>query len=135
VYYVLGQVDRPGPKSYTGRDLAIRAIAEANPNAMAWGDRIQVIRPSEFPGVKPRIFELKWDPMVAHGDASNDVLLQEGDIIFVPPTILAGIALKLENFLRQSDVLSRLFGLLTMPPILLITNSSKGWQNGICREA
>lgn len=99
VYYVLGQVDKPGPKPYTGRDLALRAIAEANPNVMAWGDRIQVIRPSEFPGVKPRIFELPWDPMVAHGDASKDVLLQEGDIIFVPPTVLAGIALKLEEFL------------------------------------
>jgi hypothetical protein len=37
--------------------------------------------------------------MVAHGDASKDVLLQEGDIIFVPPTVLAGIALKLEEFL------------------------------------
>jgi protein involved in polysaccharide export with SLBB domain len=99
VYYVLGQVDKPGPKPYTGRDRALRALAEANPNIMSWGDRIQVIRPSYDPNQKPKIFELKWDPLVAHGDASKDVLLQEGDIIFVPPTVLAAIALKLEEFL------------------------------------
>jgi polysaccharide export outer membrane protein len=99
VYYVLGMVDRPGPKLYTGRDQALRAIADANPNAMAWTDRIQVIHPSNNPKEKPAIFELKWDPMVVHGDASNDVLLSEGDIIYVPPTVLAAIALKMEEFL------------------------------------
>jgi polysaccharide export outer membrane protein len=99
VYYVLGMVDRPGPRLYTGRDQALRAIAEANPNAMAWTDRIQVIHPSNNPAEKPAIFELKWDPMVAHGDARNDVLLSEGDIIYVPPTVLAAIGMKLEELL------------------------------------
>jgi polysaccharide export outer membrane protein len=99
VYYVLGMVDRPGPKLYTGRDRVLRAIADANPNAMAWTDRIQVIHPSNNPTEKPAIFELKWDPMVVRGDASSDVLLSEGDIIYVPPTVLAAVALKLEEFL------------------------------------
>lgn len=99
VYYVLGMVNRPGSRLYSGRSSALRAIAEAQPNVMAWGDHIQVIRPSSDPKVKPRIFEIKWDPMIAHGDASKDVLLDEGDIIYVPPTILAGVGLTIAEFL------------------------------------
>jgi polysaccharide export outer membrane protein len=99
VYYVIGMVNKAGPRLYSGRSTAMRALAEAQPNVMAWGDHIQVIRPSSDPKVRPKIFEIKWDPMVAHGDASKDVLLQEGDIIYVPPTILAGIGLTIAEFI------------------------------------
>lgn len=100
VYYVLGQVYLPGPQGYTGRDTALRAIASAKPNPMAWLERIQVIRPSGDPNVKPKIFEVNFDKMAAHGDLSKNVLLQEGDIIYVPPTVMAAVALKMEEFLR-----------------------------------
>ena len=50
--------------------------------------------------IKTRIFELNYNKMVVHGDASKDVLLQEGDIIYVPPTVLAAIAMKVEEFIR-----------------------------------
>ena len=50
VYYVLGQVIRPGPKVYTGRDTVLSAIAAATPNLMAWEERIVVIRPAEQVG-------------------------------------------------------------------------------------
>jgi len=100
VYYVLGQVYLPGPRIYTGRDTVLRALAEARPNPMAWVERIQVIRPSNDPLVAPRIFEFNYDKMIAHGDMSKDVLLEPGDIVFVPPTVLAAIALKVEEFVR-----------------------------------
>jgi polysaccharide export outer membrane protein len=100
VYYILGQVDRPGARLCSGRSTALRALAEANPNALSWWDRVQVIRPSPYPAVPPKVFELKWGALAAHGDATKDVLLQPGDIIYVPPTILASIALKVEEFVR-----------------------------------
>ena len=100
VYYVLGQVLSPGPKIYTGRDTALTAIAHARLNPMAWKERIQVIRPSRDKKVKPRIFEVNFERMVVHGDTSKDVLLQEGDIVFVPPTVLGVVALKIEELLR-----------------------------------
>jgi polysaccharide export outer membrane protein len=100
VYYVLGQVYKPGIKVYSGRDSVISALAEAEPNPMAWLERIQVIRPSEYASVKPKAFEVDFDRMSAHGELYKDVLLQEGDIIYVPPTILAAIAMKVEEVIR-----------------------------------
>jgi len=99
VYYVLGQVSRPGPEVYTGRDTVLTALAIAVLNPMAWQERIQVIRPSRDKTVKPKIFEVNYDRMVAHGDTSKDVLLQEGDIVFVPPTVLGALGLKVEEVL------------------------------------
>lgn len=100
VYYVLGQVLRSGPEVYTGRDTVLTALASAGLNPMAWQERIQVIRPSRDKTVKPKIFEVNYDRMVAHGDTSKDVLLQEGDIVFVPPTVLGALGLKVEEVLR-----------------------------------
>jgi len=99
VYYVLGQVSSPGAKEATGRDTLQTAIAKARPTNLAWLDNIQVIRPSADKSVKPRIFKLKYAKMVQKGDASKDVLLQEGDIVYVPPTILAGMGLKVGEFI------------------------------------
>jgi polysaccharide export outer membrane protein len=100
-YYVLGQVGSPGPQVYTGRDTVLGALALAgSPTVLAWVDRIQVIRPSSSPDVKAKIFEFNYDRAAAHGDASKDVLLQAGDIIYVPPTILAAAGMKLEEFIR-----------------------------------
>ena len=100
-YYVLGQVGNPGAQVYSGRDTVLGAIALAgSPTVLAWVDRIQVIRPSANKNIKPKIFEFNYDRAAAHGDASKDVLLQEGDIIYVPPTVLAAAAMVLEEFLR-----------------------------------
>jgi len=100
VYYVLGQVERPGPRDYTGRDTLLSALAEAQLNALAWEERVQVIRPSEDKSIRPKIFEVNFGRMSAHGDTSKNVLLQEGDIIYVPPTVLAAVAMTLEELIR-----------------------------------
>lgn len=98
-YYVLGQVRTPGPRPYTGRDSVLTAVAAAQTLTTAWEERVQVIRPSAQPDAAPRIFEVNFDKMIAHGDTSKDVLLEEGDIVFVPPTILAGAAMVIEEFI------------------------------------
>ena len=100
VYYVLGQVNQSGPRVYTGRDTVLTAISMAEPNPMAWLERIQIIRPSVDKNIKPAIFELNYDRLMAHGDATKNVLLQEGDIVYVPPTVLGWMALKIEEFIR-----------------------------------
>jgi protein involved in polysaccharide export with SLBB domain len=97
---VLGQVNLPGPKAYTGYDTALTAITAAQLNPMAWKERIQVIRPSQSKKIRPRIFEMNLERMIVHGDISKNVLLQEGDIVYVPPTVLAAISMKIEEVLR-----------------------------------
>jgi len=99
-YYVLGQVFRPGPKDYTGWDTLLSALTEAQPTPLAWEERVQVIRPSEEKKVRTKIFEVNFDRMSAHGDTSKNVLLQEGDIIYVPPTVFAAAAIVLEEIIR-----------------------------------
>jgi polysaccharide export outer membrane protein len=100
-YYVFGQVNAPGAQIYSGRDTVMGAIALAGgPNVLAWQERIQVIRPSRDENVKAKIFEINFDRMSAHGEAGGDVLLQEGDVIYVPPTVMAAAAMKIEEFIR-----------------------------------
>lgn len=102
-YYVLGQVKSSGPRLYTGRDSVSKAIGMAKPNPIAWLEKIQVIRPSSDINIKPAIFELNYDQMIAYGDNSKDVLLQEGDIVYVPPTVFGWLALKTEEFFRPIE--------------------------------
>jgi protein involved in polysaccharide export with SLBB domain len=99
-YYVFGQVGGVGPKPYTGRDTLFSALSRSNPNPMAWEERVQVIRPSADKTIRPKIFEVDFKRMMEYGDTSKDVLLQEGDIVYVPPTVLAAIAMTIEEFVR-----------------------------------
>jgi len=99
-FYVIGQVNRPGPKLYTGRDSVMNALADAGLNPMAWYDRIQVIRPSDINDVPPKIFEVNFRHMAKHGDLRKNVLLEEGDIVYVPAHPLAHVALCIESVMR-----------------------------------
>ena len=100
LYYVLGQVVQPGPKLFTGRDSVLTAVAAAHPAITGWTKHIQVIRPSADMAVKPKVFEVNFNRMMVHGDLSKNVLLQEGDIIYIPPTPLAAVAMVVEEFVR-----------------------------------
>jgi polysaccharide export outer membrane protein len=96
-YYIIGMVANPGAQIYTGRETTLSAIAKAVPNVQAWEEQTQIIRPTLALTEKPKIFKLNFKRMIEHGDMSGNVLLQEGDIIYVPPTILASIGLTLQE--------------------------------------
>jgi protein involved in polysaccharide export with SLBB domain len=123
VYYVVGQFTRPGPRGYTGRDNLLTSIAEAQPNPLAWQRRVQVIRPAAQEGIEPVILEVDYKDMITKGDTTKNVLLQEGDIVYMPPTILAAIGLVLEEFI--SPVARAFYGayLIQNPP-----GSSQGYS-------
>ncbi len=98
-YYVLGQVFGPGPKLYTGRDSVLQALA-GRLNTSAWKSRVQVIRPSAEQDIPPKIFEVNYAWMSKHGDLRKNVLLEEGDIIYVPAHPLAWAAMQIEMVMR-----------------------------------
>ena len=98
-YFIVGQVEKPGAKVFSGRETTLSAIAKANPNVRAWEQRIQIIRAPEDGAGTPMIFELDYEKMIVHGDMSKNVLLRENDIVYVPPTILGAAGLTLEEFI------------------------------------
>lgn len=125
VFYVLGQVARPGPRDYTGRDSLMTSLAIAHPVTTAWEQHVQVIRPTTNVDERPMIFEVNYAKMMAEGDLTNNVLLEEGDIVYVPPTILASIAMTIEEFI--TPVARAFYGyyLVSNPP-----TGDQGYNSG-----
>jgi len=97
-FYVFGQVARPGAFRYTGRDTLLRVLATARPNLAAWKSRIKIIHPSHEDD-KRRVLTVNVDRIMKEGRLDQNILLQEGDIIYVPPTPLAWVALRVREIL------------------------------------
>ena len=97
-YYVFGEVRHPGPKPFTGRDGLLKALAEAVPTFLAWRSQIRVVRPDPT-GENSSVIVVDLDKMIRTGKADQDVLLQPGDIIEVPPTPLAWLGHRVREVL------------------------------------
>lgn len=96
--YVFGMVTRTGALPFTGRDTVLDVLAQAQPNRAAWGAMVKVIRPSADPeGRKELVVDV--DRIMQTGDTRDNFLLQEGDIVYVPPTPLAWAGLALQEVL------------------------------------
>ncbi|NOT00950.1 MAG: hypothetical protein HOP29_10000 [Phycisphaerales bacterium] len=98
VYYVLGQVAGEGPYAFTGRDSLMHALAVARPNHIAWQSKVKVIRPDPVED-KRHEFEVDVDAMIKTGDTRKNVLLQPGDVVYVPPTPLGWVGLRIRELL------------------------------------
>jgi polysaccharide biosynthesis/export protein len=90
VVYVFGQVRQPGIKPFGGNDTVLHVLAEAQLGEDAWAEKVVIVRPNEDVNVKQRVtVDLKQ--MYASGQASQNYVLEEGDVIYVPPTPLARV--------------------------------------------
>jgi protein involved in polysaccharide export with SLBB domain len=114
-YYIIGMVYNPGLKMFSGRESTLSAISRAVPTNLAWEEKVQVIRPAEKEGDIPKVFELNYKQITEHGNAYQNVLLQEGDIVYVPPTILASIGLTLQEIVGPVLQGGRAVQLVTTP--------------------
>ncbi|MCK6457116.1 MAG: polysaccharide export protein [Phycisphaerae bacterium] len=97
-YFVFGEVGGPGPYPYTGNDTLLKALALAQPTFLAWKSQVRVVRPSHDENER-RELVVDVDEIIQHGKTQNNVLLQEGDVIYVPPTPLAWVGLRLRELL------------------------------------
>jgi polysaccharide export outer membrane protein len=86
--YVFGQVEDPGPKPYTGRDTVLQVLADARLNTIAWPERIIIVRPHDDPTVKQKV-TVDVRQMYETGQTSQNFMLENGDVVYVPPTPLA----------------------------------------------
>ena len=96
--YVFGQVNGQGPKRFTGRDTVMDVLADAQPTVLAWGARVRVIRPNANPE-EIREITVNVDRMMEDGDLRGNFLLQAGDIVYVPPTPLGWVGLRIQEVL------------------------------------
>ncbi len=82
--FVLGEVRDPAAVLATGRMSMMQALAQSGGFEMATADRarIRIVRPVR--GGKPRVFTVNADAVIA--GTQRDVMLQPGDVVFVPTT-------------------------------------------------
>jgi len=123
-FYIFGQVSRPGPMPWTGRDTMLDAMAKAQPNNLAWFERIKVVRAAEpqnggryqaapnilgrysrtgihVPqvGREPKEMTFNLFAMIEEGDLSNNIILMPNDVIYVQASPLAKVGLALQRLL------------------------------------
>lgn len=86
--FVFGEVTRAGALAYTGRDSVLDVLAACQPTHFAWKAQVKVIRPGPSPDERHEIV-VDVDRIIKTGDLQKNFLLQDGDILYVPPTPLA----------------------------------------------
>jgi len=96
VYYVVGQVHRAGMFAYTGRDTLVHALIRAQPNNIAMRTKVKVVRPSPMDDERHEM-EIDVDKMIQAGDTRLNILLEPGDVVYVPPTPLGWLGLKVRE--------------------------------------
>lgn len=96
--FVFGEVGAPGPKPFTGRDTVLEVLGLTQLTRLAWGAQVKVIRPSADPAERHEVV-IDVDRMMQTGDLTQNFLLQEGDIVYVPPTPLAWAGLRMQDVL------------------------------------
>jgi len=91
---ILGEVGRPSTFPLSRETRLVEAIGlVGGPRPFAAKSRIRVIR---FEDGKTRIYRVNLND-IEKGDLSSNILLQGGDIVVVPPTIMARVGYTLQG--------------------------------------
>jgi polysaccharide export outer membrane protein len=96
--FVFGEASSTGAIPFTGRDTVLDVLAQCRMSRYAWGARVKIIRPGPSDKERHEIV-VDVDHMMQTGDTRGNVLLQEGDIIYVPPTPLAWAGMRIQDVL------------------------------------
>lgn len=83
---------------YTGRDTVLDVLAQAGLSFISWRSQVHVIRSSPEDDQRHDII-VDVDKMMKTGDTSKNVLLQPNDIIYVPPTPLGWLGMRVQEVL------------------------------------
>lgn len=96
-YFIYGEVARDGPRKHAGDVTIWEAVMEAKPDKnSANTGRVRLIRADP---VDPLIFEVNINDVIERGDTTFNIQVQENDIIYVPPTLLAEFAYFIDDLL------------------------------------
>lgn len=88
-YWVLGEVRTEGERPFPGDLTIFEAVHRARPNpSTANLGRVRLIRADPR---EPLIITVNVNDMIRTGDSTYNIHVREGDILYVPPTMLAQI--------------------------------------------
>jgi polysaccharide export outer membrane protein len=96
--FVFGEVAVPGSYAYNGANTVLGTLSRAQPTRLSDPSRVQVLRPNADGDLRKRM-TINLDKMVKEGDTTLDAVLEEGDVIYVPPNPLAAVGLALQQLL------------------------------------
>lgn len=96
--FVFGQVASPGAYFYNGSNTILDTLARAKPTELADPGSILIVRPDEDGELRARM-TVNLDEMVRTGDTTLNAILQDGDIVYVPPSRIAKVALSFKQLL------------------------------------
>ena len=97
---VLGHVNKPGQFNISEKITALQAIARAGGNSQfAHMESVLVVRNAY--AMKPAIYNIDLQSALNKGNFRNDMLLQPGDIVYVPKNFLGKID-DVMSFFRQN---------------------------------
>lgn len=104
--FVFGQVTAPGPYFYNGSNTILDTLAQAKPNQLADPGAILIVRPDENGELRARM-TIDLDHMIRTGDTTLNAVLQDGDIVYVPPSGLGKVALTFQHLLLPFQPISQ----------------------------
>jgi protein involved in polysaccharide export with SLBB domain len=113
-YFIFGEVNTTGEKKITGDMTLFEAVMSAVPMEHSANlGRVRLIRPDP---VEPLVIDANLGQMLQSGDSTFNTLVQDFDIIIVPPTMLAQVGYFISDLVYPfttvfSTVLSGLVGL------------------------
>lgn len=98
VYYMAGETAQ-GPKQYNGNVSVLDAVLTAGVPRSAWPEKLVLLRPNEE-GRLIRRMSIDFDHMVRTGDLQYNVVIEEGDILYMPINPLAAVGVFIQNLLQ-----------------------------------
>ncbi len=111
VYYIFGEVASQGPKQFPGDLTIFEAVMSSTPNKQTANlGRVRLIRADPR---DPLVINCNLSDLFTTGYSTFNIHVQERDIIYVPPTMLAELGYFLQDLLFPvTQVFSSIGGIL-----------------------
>lgn len=105
--FVFGQVRSPGEYFYNGSNTVMNTLAQAQPTNRADPTSIMIVRPDENGELRARM-TINLEHMIQTGDTTLNAVLQEGDLLYVPPNGIAKATISVEQLIMPLTPISTL---------------------------
>ncbi len=101
--FVLGEVNQPGVYPFEGRERVLDAISKAKGYKEDTAALRSIIIIKNGTDVHARAIKVNLWNFIKKGDVRQNVLLEPGDVVFVPKTLISDVDKFIDQFFTQTD--------------------------------